>query len=318
MKSLSPYNKIATEVIRALRGTYTQMHLSQRLGYTTNQVYRWESGSRSISWNDFVRLCEATQAPLSRAIKITGYTKKPSDTLSLLKHLRAQKSISELSHSTKLSQHTLANWYGSKSTPHLSHFLLFFDKHLNMLTDILEFLVNLDELKTLHQIHKDTLKKKNSLHRHPELMSIYAALDLEEYKNMPCHQSGWISRITSIPQKKEKTFLKLMEKNNLIKLENGKYTLLKKSMSFNGSHQEIKKLKKYYSCVVDDDSSCWEREDTLRNFSIYVSSVSKTAHEEIFKKLHEFIAAYKSIQENDPHPKTEIVVLDLNYNQIKS
>lgn len=62
------YSKIGRELLRAIRGSMTQVELSRALGFRYNQYNRWESGERQINWGEFERLCEVRKIPLRTAL----------------------------------------------------------------------------------------------------------------------------------------------------------------------------------------------------------------------------------------------------------
>ncbi len=52
------YQKLASELAKAVRGSTAQTILNKKLHYTANQIYRWESGYSDIYWQDFIKVCE--------------------------------------------------------------------------------------------------------------------------------------------------------------------------------------------------------------------------------------------------------------------
>ena len=57
------YSKLVREIFVQLRDGRSQVELSQRLGYSFNQMGKWESGAVSIHWNDFIHLNEVLSIP---------------------------------------------------------------------------------------------------------------------------------------------------------------------------------------------------------------------------------------------------------------
>ena len=52
------FERIGSELIRALRGKRSQKSLSRRLGYTTNVLYSWEKGRSSPTATQFLEMAE--------------------------------------------------------------------------------------------------------------------------------------------------------------------------------------------------------------------------------------------------------------------
>lgn len=60
------YSQLSREIIIHLRGGRTQTELSSLLGYSFNQVSKWESGATLFLWQNFIDLNEALQLPWSK------------------------------------------------------------------------------------------------------------------------------------------------------------------------------------------------------------------------------------------------------------
>lgn len=89
------YAEVARELVRAVRGKLSQAQLNRKLGYETNQLYRWEAGKRSISWVNFEKLTRACKVDLRKVLKREfGYSGSADDSASLLRHFVGQSSVS--------------------------------------------------------------------------------------------------------------------------------------------------------------------------------------------------------------------------------
>jgi hypothetical protein len=57
MTSHARYERLAAELIRAVRGRRSQAGLSRRIGYRSNIVHRWEAGQCWPTAADFLEVC---------------------------------------------------------------------------------------------------------------------------------------------------------------------------------------------------------------------------------------------------------------------
>ena len=65
------YQQLAEQIVRHLRGDITQRQLSANLGFTFNQVGKWESGATQIKWDDFLYLCKILEVPIEKYFRNT-------------------------------------------------------------------------------------------------------------------------------------------------------------------------------------------------------------------------------------------------------
>src|ERR1041385_2422027 len=63
------YKTLAEEVLCQLRGELSQRQLSEKLGYTFNQIGKWESGAVRIKWDDFLRLAQVVNVPIEQGFR---------------------------------------------------------------------------------------------------------------------------------------------------------------------------------------------------------------------------------------------------------
>lgn len=58
------FQQLIQEILVVLRGSMTQAELSQKLGYSFNQVGKWEALHTAITWSQFLKLGESVGIPL--------------------------------------------------------------------------------------------------------------------------------------------------------------------------------------------------------------------------------------------------------------
>ena len=62
------YETLARELVRALRGSRSQVALSRRLGYASNVAYAWEAGRRWPTAAEFFRMASRVGVDVEAAI----------------------------------------------------------------------------------------------------------------------------------------------------------------------------------------------------------------------------------------------------------
>ena len=107
--------KLSSDVVRVLRGEKSKSQLSQKLGYSPNQVYLWESGKRHFFWADFEELCEALRIPLRHHIKIYLDFEPEKEILEILNESISAYQKKEIAHQLNVSSSKLSRWLQGNS-----------------------------------------------------------------------------------------------------------------------------------------------------------------------------------------------------------
>lgn len=91
------FHIISRELIRAIRGHRSQATLNARLGYKSNQVHRWESGSSRILWSDFVRFSGCCKISIESILRNEiGYNDDPQNGRKFFSYLIGHTKQAEL------------------------------------------------------------------------------------------------------------------------------------------------------------------------------------------------------------------------------
>ena len=128
------YTKLASELVRAVRGRRSQQTVSTRLGFKSNVVYAWESGRSYPTAAEFLRFAEVCKVALRPAL--AGFyvrapawlssakrVSSPAAVATFLRDQRGRTPIVELAAATKLSRFALSRWLKGDAEPRLPDFL---------------------------------------------------------------------------------------------------------------------------------------------------------------------------------------------------
>ncbi len=108
---------ISKKFLVSLRGRQSARALSQKLGYSSNQISRWESGHSRFSWSDFVDLCERLELPLQEAFTEMEFHSTPDDLKAILQYFVPGKKTQEIAKICGVSALTIQRWQKKTISP---------------------------------------------------------------------------------------------------------------------------------------------------------------------------------------------------------
>lgn len=195
-------DRLARELVRALRGPRSQVQLSRRLGYTTNVAYSWESGRRYPSAEVFFRLVRRTGVQLPTAM--APFYRHVPDWLAedpgsatwvrrFLDHLRGRTSLVDLAARTGISRHALARWCRGVAQPQLPDLLRFVQGASDRLLAFLDLFVNPTELPSVAAAWGRLLAARQLASASPWAQVVLLALELPAYRSQPTHDDAWLA-----------------------------------------------------------------------------------------------------------------------------
>jgi DNA-binding phage protein len=221
------YITIRKELVRAIRGSYSQERLSKLLGFRSNPIYRWESGSNALDWAQFVDLCAARRYDINKAVQETiGLQTDPKNYKALVLHLIGKKRITEISSETGLSRFVIYRWLANHQVPKLDEVLQLLDAHPFLLMNFVGSLVSTSSLPSLQEISTRLLKQRAVTESLPEAEAILACLGLQEYLALETHQPGFVAKKLGIPLSEEERGLALLCEAGMVSFANEKYAIV--------------------------------------------------------------------------------------------
>src|SRR5687768_17558011 len=113
--------KVARELVRAVRGKRSQTAVNRKLGYGFNQVSRWETGRTTISWPAFVKLSAACKVDVAAAARDLFSTSARAE--EIVAFFAADAKQTDIAKKLGVSRFTLRRWLASEAAPPLAAIL---------------------------------------------------------------------------------------------------------------------------------------------------------------------------------------------------
>jgi transcriptional regulator with XRE-family HTH domain len=213
MKGDMDFDRIARDLLVALRGRRSQVAWSRRLGYRSNVAYAWESGSRSPTAAETFRAARRSGVDLAEALT-RFYGRPPGwlDTLDpaspeavarLLEDLRGSTSITDLSRRSGLSRYSLSRWLAGQTQPRLPEFLQLVEAASVRMVDLLAALVDPAAMPSVAEFWVRLEARRKGAAEFPWTQAVVRALELDAYRALPEHAPGWIAARLGMPREEE-------------------------------------------------------------------------------------------------------------------
>jgi DNA-binding transcriptional regulator YiaG len=208
-RDFSAYERLAVELIRALRGRRSQAGLSKHLGYASNIVHRWETRQCWPAAARFLQLCERVRVdPRVGYERLVPRRPEPLFALSpasakavaaLLRELRGRTPIGDLADATGVNRFTVSKWLRGTAQPSLPRFLQLIDATSGRLLDFVAGLCDPVTLPSVARAWQQLQRARNVAYEEPWSHAVLRALQLE---NAPSHgdQSAFVAQRLGLPR----------------------------------------------------------------------------------------------------------------------
>lgn len=302
------YRTLTLEILKHLRGELPQRQLSQKLGFTFNQVGKWESGATHVRWDEFFKLCEVLNIPKTAATHNTFWNYEGQDfspvlyLKSLVRRITAndQKVFKILS---------LAN-------PTLTEVLQMFGSNSPFLLGWLSQFINCNEIPSLKEHYRQFQQNIDAVLSDPVVVYVNAALHVDEYKNLQNHDENILAEHATCTVERLRSVLKLLRDHHLISFDGKKYLPNPFDFSFSGlTHPKLRGLTKYTTTLAAERyPSAPLVNDPLKILnpgrgSVRVKAFSKEAAQKVSDLILKFHIEVDEIIRQDTKPKGNVQVV---------
>lgn len=180
--------RVARELLRALRGRRTKPAFSRHLGYRSNVAQRWESG---ISWptaTSFFDICQRlridSRAAVSRYLRrdpawlTEPGLRSPTGVAELLSDLRGRTPIASLVGATGYNRFSISRWLKGSAVPRLPELLCLVEACTRRLADFVAEFVDPSQLPSLAREWLALTLAREGIFNRPRSHAVLRALEL--------------------------------------------------------------------------------------------------------------------------------------------
>jgi DNA-binding phage protein len=228
--------KLASELLKSLRGNRSQSGFSKRLGYSSNVQYLWESGRAFPRASRYFEIAKRVGLDPDGAVARL-YAKRPAwldasglatpaGISALLSDLKGSRSTLDVARASGQSRFALARWFKAEAEPRLPDFLCLVDALSLRLLDFLEGLVDPSQLESVAAAWQRLQASRRTAYEAPWSHAVLRALELEAYLEQTAHVPGWIASRVGITREEEERGLKLLQASGQIRRRRGRFEVV--------------------------------------------------------------------------------------------
>jgi transcriptional regulator with XRE-family HTH domain len=222
------YEATAKELVRALRGSRSQVALGRRLKRKSNVLHAWETGTRYPGTSDLLQLAQlagrAPSALLNRFAPCRGST-VPALVTSFLNGAARDRSRAELARVLGVNRNTLARWLTGETEPRLPQLLAFVAATTQRLLEFLGELVDPSQLPSVAAAYRDLEQQRSLAYTRPWSHAVLRALELEQYRALPRHVPGFIAARLGITLDEEQACLAALLQAKQVRRRAGRFVV---------------------------------------------------------------------------------------------
>lgn len=222
--------KLARELVRALRGDRSQTALSRRLGYRSNVVYSWESGRRFPSASELFRLVERTGGDPHAAwarfpVSTEGLDLTSSEGVAqVIAQLRSEARVSEVAQRCGVSRFAASRWLRGLAEPRLPEMLRLVEALTVRVVDLVGALADPASLPELRDHWREMRVRREVAFTHPWSQPILRQLETVAYgRRRRRDDERWIARRLGIETTTVRAALDALVEAGLVRKVDGHY-----------------------------------------------------------------------------------------------
>jgi transcriptional regulator with XRE-family HTH domain len=228
--------KLASELLKSLRGGRSQSAFSKRLGYSSNVQYLWESGRAFPRASRFFEIASKVGRDADAAIArfyprppawlADNSPRTPAGIAALLGDLKGTRSILDVARASGQSRFAIARWFKGDAEPRLPDFLRVLEALSLRLLDFIEGLVDPATLASVAPAWQRLQAARRTAYDAPWSHAVLRALELEAYRQQKQHVPGWVAERVGITRDEEERGLKLLAASGQIRRRRGRFEVV--------------------------------------------------------------------------------------------
>lgn len=253
------YDRLASELLRALRGKRSQSALARRLGYRANVAHTWERGTRFPPAQVLFRLATVNRIPLEPVAAFpnasaplhVGAAWRAQTTAALLRALVGETPVVDLARAIGVDRSTVSRWIRATTEPRVPELLALIHATTHRLVEFVALFSDPENLPSVRDLARDLAAQRRIAYELPWSHAVLRALELHDYRSLPAHVPGFIAHAIGIDLETERTLLGQLREARLIRRRRGKWVLARVLTVDTGSQPERnRQLKEHWAEVA--------------------------------------------------------------------
>jgi hypothetical protein len=295
------YEQLASSILINLRGKFSQGHLSQKLGYKHNQIFKWETKERRIPWLAFTKLCSVKKIDLSKIIQENfRYSGDVTDAQCLLNYLIGKTEPKIVSKTLAISKYRFFGWLSGERLPYLDDMLKIFDCIEHRMSHFIVAVVG-EKNSTEMGIDLTYVKFENFEANNPVFSAFLRLMETKSYKYAKKIEDGFFSEQLGINSAHEKSILKEALSLGLLQESNGKYKSKVANTDLRNSNTIIQQRRYWYQEAIKRlDSKKFSVPENI--FGNLVYSATDKEQDLIIERYLSFFNDVRSIINSNDEP----------------
>jgi transcriptional regulator with XRE-family HTH domain len=224
------HERLASELLRALRGKRSQTAFGRRLGYRANVAYSWESGRRfpfastlfrgaslnKISFDGFAAFARTSEL---RSARIWD----AGDTSRFLRGVSGNARLASMARCADVDRTTIARWLRGSAEPRVPQILAFVDRMTHRLVEFVGLFVEPESLPTLRELARELAAQRRVAYDLPWSHAVLRALELESYRAATIHDPRIIANAISTSVEDVESHLGALSRAGLVRRQRKKW-----------------------------------------------------------------------------------------------
>ena len=142
-----------------------------------------------------------------------------------LDDLRGNRTFLQVAKASGFTRHQVTRWLQSAHEPRLAEWLLLVDCLSHRLLDLVAAFFGDESLPSVAREWRRLVAVRRAAYDHPESHLFLRALELEAYRSLEHHESGFLAQRLGLPIDQEERSLALLEEAGQIVMRSGKWHL---------------------------------------------------------------------------------------------
>jgi hypothetical protein len=296
--------QVARQLLRAIRGSRSQVAFSRRLGYRGNPAADWEAGRSFPTAAGTLRACDLAgidvPGAFARFHPESAFALADADDDGVrrwLKQHQGQLTVVELAERVERSRFSVARWLSGESRPRLPDFLRIIEAMTGRLSSWVAELVPIGAVPILAAHYRAGVAASRLAFDEPWTAAVLRVLETQAYRDLPRHVPGYFAEALEIPLSTERRCLEQLERLGVIDLVDGRYIMGRPlSVSTHAEPAELRALGAHWTEVSLARQRAPRRQGDLFSYNLFSVSEAdmhriREAHVRYYREVRAIVAS---------------------------